>query len=170
MAEGRDEAVERILERCGTAFDITRCSEGARPLVAVCEYFARHEKYVISRKASLWSAETEEFMYVYSIDRLTFELFSSAMTTVTTDGIARANIGPGHMSTTLTALFICDECEDAARNALSRYRFRKSFRFSLHGWAEARAGLLETGGEESITTSRSGRDLRKLLSAAKDTR
>ena len=42
-------------------------AEHGYPLVARCDFFEHSQKYVISRKAELWSADREEFLYLFSV-------------------------------------------------------------------------------------------------------
>ena len=74
----------------------------------------------------------------------------------------RAHIGPGHMYTYITAVFVCDTSEDDAREALQKCRIYKSFHFSLHGWMDFHAAVLETGSGR-ITANRSGKCVEKVM-------
>ena len=106
------------------------------PLIARCDFFEHSQKYVISQKAELWSADREEFLYLFSTPELSMELFKKCKDYVYNDGMERLNVGPGHMYTYLTAIFLCDTCDTDVVSAIKKTRIYKSFHFSLHGWMD----------------------------------
>ena len=106
------------------------------PLISRCDFFEHSQKYVISRKAELWSADREEFLYLFSMPELTMDLFKKCRDYVYNDGMDRMNVGPGHMYTYLTAVFLCDSCDADVIRTIKKTRIYKSFHFSLHGWMD----------------------------------
>ena len=106
------------------------------PLIARCDFFEHSQKYVISRKAELWAADREEFLYLFNVPELTMEIFEKWKAYVCEDGMERINVGPGHMYTYLTAVFLCDSCDNNVIRAIRKTRIYKSFHFSLHGWMD----------------------------------
>ncbi len=162
MQYTRETAISRLLESYRAYFNITMFKEEQKPLTAICEFFEHAEKYVFSRKANLWSADCEEFIYLFDTGRLTLETFEKCRDFAHEDGMKRAHIGPGHMYTYITAVFVCDTSEDDAREALQKCRIYKSFHFSLHGWMDFHAAVLETGSGR-ITANRSGKCVEKVM-------
>ena len=65
------------------------------------------------------------------------------------------NPGPNHMYTYITALFLCDSCDDDARKALKRCRLYKSFRMSYWGWMDFHTAMVELP-EEKVSSNASG--------------
>lgn len=163
MQYTRETAIERLLEGYRVCFNIAMSGEECRPLRAVCEFFEHSEKYVISRQANLWTADCEEFVYLFEAERLTRELFEKCRDLAYEDGMKRAHIGPGHMYTYITLVFICDVCEKDAEAAVKKCRIYKSFRFSLHGWMDFHAAVLEILDNNEIITNRNGRCTGKVL-------
>lgn len=106
------------------------------PLISRCDFFEHSQKYVISRKAELWSADREEFLYLFSMPELTMDLLKKCRDYVYNDGMDRMNVGPGHMYTYLTAIFLCDSCDADVIRTVKKTRIYKSFHFSLHGWMD----------------------------------
>ena len=47
-----------------------------------------------------------------------------------------------HMYTYITALFVCDSCDEDARKALKRCKLYKSFKLSYWGWMDFHTGLV----------------------------
>lgn len=163
MQYTRGTAISRLLESYRAYYNITMFEEEQRPLTAICEFFERSEKYVLSRKANLWSANCEEFIYLFDIEHLTKEAFEKCRDFAYEDGMKRANIAPGHMYTYITPVFICDACEEDARTALKKCRIYKSFQFSLHGWMDFHVAVLEVMKDNRITTNKAGKCVEKVM-------
>lgn len=162
MEYTRQSAVSRLLDSYKAYYNITQCGEEQKPLAAVCEFFEHSEKFVLSRKAELWSADCEEFIYLFETERLTLELYEKCRDFAREDGLKRAHIGPGHMYTYITPVFVCDSCDGDARKALKKCRIYQSFHFSFHGWMDFHVAVLEVG-DDRITTNRSGRCVEKIM-------
>ncbi len=180
---GRDEAVERLLSGYRRYYTITRFDgvreeearglaeavhlqkpffSGGSELSAVCEYYEQGEKYFLFHSAQLWSMAQEEFIFLFKVPRLTLAVFRELSEYAYEAGMDMAHIGPGHMYTYISPLFICDSIDEEARKALEKCHRYKSFRFSFHGWMEFHAGALElTGGH--FYFNRAGRCMEKGL-------
>lgn len=178
---GRDEAVERLLSGYRRYYTITRFDgvreeearglaeavhlqkpffSGGSELSAVCEYYEQGEKYFLFHSAQLWSTAQEEFIFLFKVPRLTLAVFRELSEYAYEAGMDMAHIGPGHMYTYISPLFICDSIDEEARKALEKCHRYKSFRFSFHGWMEFHAGALElTGGH--FYFNRAGRCMEK---------
>ena len=104
----------------------------------------------------------EEFIYLFDVEHLTREIFEQCRDYARKDGMERAHIGPGHMYTYITPVFICDACDEEARKALKKCRIYQSFHFSLHGWMDFHAAVLEVN-HNKITTNRNGKCVEKVM-------
>ena len=162
MQYTREQAVSRLLESYKTYYNITDCPSGPKGLRAVCEFYERSEKFVLSKKAELWSADCEEFIYLFDVPELTLSVYEECRNFAYNDGMERSHIGPGHMYTYITPVFICDSFQADAGKALKKCHIYKSFRFALHGWMDFHTAALEVGSNR-IITNRSGRCVEKVL-------
>ncbi len=162
MQYTRESAIQRLLDSYEAYYNITRFDGEKKPLTALCEFFERSEKFILSRRAELWSANCEEFIYLYDVEHLTEEIFGKCRDYAREDGLKRANIGPGHMYTYITPVIVCNTCDEEARRALKKCRIYKSFHFSLHGWMDFHAAVLEVDNNR-ITTNRSGKCVEKVM-------
>ncbi len=162
MQYTRETAIERLVESYSAYFNITRFEGEPLSLTAICEFFEHSERYVISRQANLWTANCEEFVYIFDVAQLTREEFERCRDFAWEDGQKRAHIGPGHMYTYVTPIFICDTCREDARAAIKKSRIYKSFRFSLHGWMDFHTAAFEVTSNQ-IVTNRSGKCVEKVL-------
>ena len=107
-------------------------------------------------------ADNEEFLYVLSIPHLTLELYEQWRDYVQAEAMERIHVGPGHMASYITPIFICDTCDEAARKALKKCRIYKSFHFSLHGWMDHHTALVELSTGQ-IDGNLGGRHTAKIL-------
>lgn len=170
MQDTRIAIVEQLINSYKAYYNIKFTDDAQKPLRAVCEFYEHSERFVFSKKAELWSADCEEFIYLYEMEHLTKELFAECRDFAKTDGLKRAHIGPGHMYTYITPVFICDTCDKAAKKALKRCRIYKSFRFSLHGWMDFHAAVVELSTDKIITNAAGrcvGKVLKKVLNQKK---
>ena len=77
-----DSAAEKLLSSFHAYYNVkeyTEDEENAQikglPLRALCEYYEKSQKYVLSQKAELWSENSEEFLFLFQVEHLTKELF-----------------------------------------------------------------------------------------------
>ena len=159
----RMDAVEKLLQSYESYFNITRFDEEHLPLTARCDFFEHSQKYVLSRKAELWASDSEEFVYLYNVPRLTKEIFESCKSQAYEDGCKRMHIGPGHMYSFITAIFLCDTCDADAMTALKKSRIYKSFHFSLHGWLDYHNAIVCFEDGDRIESNYAGRSTAKIL-------
>lgn len=134
----RDEAVLKLLDSYKANYNISPVEDSADGLCAICEYYEHSEKYVLSKKAELWSADGEEFLYVYNVANLNEEKFNAIYDHALNDGQKRMHINKNHMYTYITVLILCDFCEKSTIKKIKKSHYYKSFRFSFYGWLEYR--------------------------------
>jgi hypothetical protein len=159
----REMAIAKLLKSYKTYYDINKIKDEDVPhLKAICEFYEHSEKFVLSRKAELWSANCEEFIFLFDIEHLTKELYEKYRDYAHEKGLAMANIGPGHMYTYITPVFVCDTCDAEAAKLVKKCRIYKSFQFSLHGWMDYHVAVYETLNSK-IFTNRSGKCVEKVL-------
>lgn len=157
----REEAVEKLLKSYEAYFNVTRFEEDS-PLIARCDFFEHSQKYVLSKKAELWSTDCEEFLYIFSVADLDLETLNTCQKMAYEDGMSRLNIGPGHMYSFITSIFLCDTFEKDAVKVLKKTRIYKSFHFSLHGWMDYHTAAFSLD-ENKIVSNYSGRSTAKIL-------
>ena len=133
----RNAAIERLLSGYRRYYNVTRFDGGPNPppeefkgiceagkltppamsgdscFVALCEYYEKAEQYFLFRTNELWSTHQEEFIFLFSVNNLTKELFE------------------------------CETAEPEAVKALEKCKIYKSFKFSFHGWMDFHAACFE---------------------------
>ena len=127
----REEILEKLIRSYEGYFDIERSDDFEPPLQAVCHFNVRSAKYVLLKKAELWSATSNEHVYIFSVPELTEEIYRICEKKAYDEGMKLIDPKPGHMYTYITAIFICDTCTPEAKNA----GFTKVFIFRCTaGW------------------------------------
>lgn len=168
-----ESAVSRLLSSFRAYYNITEmdgiqsgdADGGARgeiPVRAICEYYEKSQRFVVSQKAELWSEHSEEFLFLFQMERLTPELFEVCKDYAYDEGMKMAHIGPGHMYTYITPIFVCESCDETAKKALKKCRIFKSFRFSFHGWMDLHVAVLEVKNNQ-ISSNAGGRSVEKVM-------
>ena len=161
----REKLLNRLLRSYQSYYDIYPTENGEKdglPLAAHCRFFIHSEKYVLIKKAKLWEADSNEFLYIFSLPHLTEELYDSCEKYAYEEGMKQIDPKPGHMCSYITAMFLCDTCDPAALKKLRKNHIYKSFRFSLYGWMDYHTALF-TLSDNGIYTNRSGRDNVKFM-------
>ena len=162
MEYTREAVIDRLLRSYSSCYNIHLIEDDQVPITARCDFFEHSGKYVISKKAELWSADNEEFLYLVNIPHLTMELYQKWRDYIHEDGMNRIHVGPGHMASYITPVFICDTCEEEARKALKKCRIYKSFHFSWYGWMNVHTAAVIRKGNRVIT-NRMGRGNAKFM-------
>jgi hypothetical protein len=112
----------------------------------------------------MWEANCHEYVYVFSVPRLTPEVYKNCERVAYENGMDLIEPKKDHMYTYITCLILADETEPEAVKALKKCRIEKSFRFSLHGWMELHTAVLDRENGRTYT-NRSGREYAKLFNS-----
>ncbi len=160
----REEILERLLDSYEAYFDVERVADPPKdlPLAATCRFYVHSEKYVLIKKAKLWEADSNEYVYLFSVPRLTEELFEACKAYAYEEGMKLIDPKPGHMYSYITAVFVCDSCTAEAKRALKKCKVYKSFHFSWYGWMNLHTAAVVREGSE-IFTNRMGRSNAKFM-------
>ena len=165
--------LDTILLRYSGTFDISRPYELDGQSFDAYGYFcSRSEKYVLTRKANLWTVDAFEHILFRSADKLTpadigeaARLISGPMQDAfVTKG--RKYPEQDHMYSYLTAVLISREAVDiATATAAKLYRFEKGYLFNFRGFARGRLVVVDLA-NEAVTTSKSAKALAKMYENA----
>lgn len=162
----REEALERMLQGYEAYFDVKRLPkrEDNLPLVAECRFYVHSEKYVLVKKAKLWDADSNEYVYIFSVPELTEEIFTKCKDYAYADGMEKIDPKPGHMYSYITPVFICDTCTPKAEKALTRCNVYKSFHFSWYGWMNLHTAAVILC-DSRVITNKMGRGNAKFMNS-----
>lgn len=134
----------------------------SRALIRRCDFEVRNAQYVLTKNHELWSADSREHCYIFSLEDLTVEAYKALEDYVYTEGMKLIHPKKGHMCTTLTLMIVCETCQPEARKLLKKCHLHKDFRFTLDGWMDFHTALAVLG-ERRAETNFSGHENKKLL-------
>ena len=88
-AVSRAQVLTRMLKGYQAYFDIEQYEDGKNglPLAAHCRFYVHSEKYVLVKKAKLWDADSNEYVYIFSVPELTKELYETCKNYAYEDGM-----------------------------------------------------------------------------------
>ena len=171
--------LSRILEKLLPTHDIVRdYSVNGQVLPAYARYEAMNEKYVLSRKATLWKAGEYEHVLFFTVpekaaaggpsdgaeqtaaspvtpDTVT-DLAQQLITGYMEPVLARDNEKyppKDHMRTFLTAVIVSEESpSEALIRRIRKYRFDKGYQFSFRGFSQGRLVFVDLGAGKVYTS------------------
>lgn len=162
-----------VLARYARSFDVykERAING-RQYTAYAYFSSLGEKYVLVKKAKLWSVKAYEHVFFLAPETLTPELLDDLMREVK-EYMEPVLVRHGekypeedHMYTYLTFAILCDKTPDPeALKAVRKFRFDKGYKFSMRGHAEARLVVADVSGK-NVWTNPAGAELKKLYRKA----
>lgn len=162
-----------VLAKYAGTFDIekSRVMDG-REYAAYAYFSSLGEKYVLVKKAKLWSVKAYEHAFFLTEDIVSPRLLTELMGHVTEYMepvlVRRGEKYPekDHMYTYLTFVILCRKTPDeAAKKAIKSFRFDKGYLFSMRGHAEVRLVVADMETEQ-IFTNGAGRSLAKMYKKA----
>ena len=158
----REELVEALERYFEAYYDVNKASEDAAPLRLRCDLHVNNQKYFLFKKNVMWEANCHEYVYIFSVPKLTDEMYRLCEHVAYEAGMKLVDPVPDHMYTYITCVIVADETEPSAVRALKKCRIYKSFRFSLRGWMEFHTAVLDRSRGRAYT-NRSGRAYAKLF-------
>jgi hypothetical protein len=116
----RSVIIDRLFNVYNAWYDVSPGDLGSGlPLKAMCIHRARKEKFVLSRKAKLWAIETNDYLYLFSMEKLDMDQAEACISFSIEDALPRVKPHSEHMYSFITAVFITNEAE---QNALKYVR------------------------------------------------
>lgn len=157
----RDEFWRQIEEGYAENYDIENIEPGTYelPLIAKATMHLEETGYVLTRKAEMWSANSDEHVYFYSADDFTAELCERCIDFAYEDGMSMVDLEnkSNHMCTRVVAIFFCDDISGDAVKVIKSCKLYKNFKMGLKGWLEVHAvGVSLKSGE--VYHNRYGRE------------
>ena len=172
--------LDRLLAKYAGSFDITRDAlVGGQLYPAYGYFFSQGEKYVLTRKANLWSVRAYEYVIFQTEGKLTEDIFrkdilEGAVRTLTEyiepHYIRRDGKYPekDHMVSYLTAVVICEGLpEQGVEALLKKTRFDRGYLLSMRGHSELRVAVVDVSAGK-VLTNPAGRQIRRMLKDAYD--
>lgn len=163
--EESGKALERLLGLYKRHFDISfNCTLLDTTVPVMAHFNSRGEKFLLVKKAKIWAYECNEHVFFFAPEVADERFFCSITDFVEASEALLVKPHSEHMYTYLTAIVITERLTKEARKNAKRYKWRKSYRFSLYGWCHIRIVIFELP-EGTFTSNRDGKEVSKALSA-----
>lgn len=99
-------------------------------------------QYLMSRRATIWEAESHEYIYFFDVAHLTKSAVEQAIAESYTRGMQCIVPGPKHRCSYIAAVIVADSADAEAIKYISNFKKRENFKMSLHGWMDQMVGLV----------------------------
>lgn len=162
LRSNKDDILDKILRSYEIYYDVKKLKNKSLPLEATCEFHVHNEKYVLSKKAQLWSTNANEYVYIFKVDTLTKDLFIKCKNYAYEEGMKIIKPESGHMYSYITTIFIYDFCDEKTESLIKKCKISKNFKFSLHGWMDFHIACINTS-QNKIYSNKSGKVTSKFL-------
>ena len=163
MIKDRGIILERLFGSYNGWYDVLNGDMGSGlPLIALCMYHSRSEKYVLSKKAKLWGVEVNDYLYLFSMPKLDKWQAEDCISFSIDNALPRVKPHNEHMYSFITTIFVADESEHDAFRFIRWRRFNRSYKLGLYGSSPLKTAALDIG-REKIVTNNMGRNLRKQI-------
>ena len=164
--------LDRLLAKFGSSFDIYMPYQiKGIEYPAYAYHFTHQEKYVLVKKANMWSADSYEhvlFMDTDVIDEAVFERAKDIITNYFEPELVRKGEkypAKNHMYSYLTVVIIGNHYSDSKlASKVKRYHFDKGYQLSIRGYSAGRI-IAVTMDDEKVTTNSAASKSGKVFKA-----
>lgn len=158
-----DEFFHALLQSYSAYFDIDKNVKiHDVTYAAVAEFHSRSERYVLVKKAKLWAAETNEYVYFFRTETLDDSLLQLLIRNVTDATLKKIRPHNEHMCTHMSLFVLAERIDSSAASKIQQIKYRKNFLFSLHGWTSLRIAAVDIA-NQSIVTNTDGKEIKRRL-------
>ena len=162
MPVSRAAMLAKLRDAYAVYFDDVAPAEAVPHLAACFDFHSTNECFVISKKVKLWSAETNEYVHVFSLPHLDVQTFEACRARALELGMAKVHPHLDHKSSFITAVFVCDTLAPDAAKALEKTRIHKDFLFSLKGWMDFRTAAVDLSSGKAFVNG-AARDMKEFM-------
>ncbi len=158
----REQMLAKLKDAYTVYFDEADLPEDVPGLAACYVFYCTNECYMLSKKVTLWSAETNEYVYVFSMPELTPAAFAACRDRAYACGMKHIRPHFDHRSSFITAVFVCDHVTKDAAREVADTRIHKDFMLSLKGWMDFRAAAVDLS-SGTVSVNRAAGELKGFL-------
>jgi len=156
-----EELTEALIRSYEAYYDIARVNDGTA-LAATFDFHSTSERYVLVKRAKLWAAETNEYVFVFHVPELTADVYAACRDRALALGMEKIHPHSEHMHSYITPILLCGKTDPAVLKDLQSYKKSVSFKLSLHGWMEYHIAAVDLSTAEVYGNSK-GKTLVKSL-------
>lgn len=136
---------EKVKERLSRYFDLKedfKYNDQDFDLFAASN--VRNEKYMASKKLTIYAFENDEYCFVKHIKGLDIEKLDGVINSLKKSIMDFVDPHHEHMSSTITGVLVVDEnIEPGLIKKIKKFHYQKTFAFGLKGWADVRLLIID---------------------------
>ncbi len=158
---GLPDKLQSSLSHMFDFYDDYRVGETVFPLYG--KYYARSARYFAVKKAELFAYSNFEHLFYYLVaGQLSETVFDSLCATLLdhVDTLVKPN--DEHMSSMLTLIIECDTITTELSRRISKYKYRKSFKFGFYGWVQLKIMVVVKAEKYAIENKAARGDAERL--------
>ena len=157
------EKLELLLKAYAYHFDIERNkSVPGGSFSAFAEYIFREENYVATKAHTVYATEQHEYVYFYLTEQLDLATLQQQIDLSRETGLQKIHPNGEHMFSYVTLVILADSIDLDAAKFLKRYRYRKNFWLTLHGWMEYHIAAMDISAKKFFSNP-AGKEARMTL-------
>ncbi len=154
----REKFIEVLSDSYSAYYNVLPAQEGEAPLAFRADYFSRDERYWLTKNIKVWGNETNEFAYVFSAPSYDASTIDKAVKMALDESLPRVKPHKEHQYSNVKLVFVADAVDKQTAKHVQKLSFSKSYKFSLHGYTELKAGIVDLS-TRSVSTNRAGHEL-----------
>lgn len=154
----REKFIEVLSDSYSAYYNVSPAQESEAPLCFRADYFSRDERYWLTKDIKIWGNETNEFAYVFSAPGYDSAAIDKAVKMALDESLPRVKPHKEHQYTNVKLIFVADSVDRETAKHVQKLSFSKSYKFSLHGYTELKAGIVDLS-TRSVSTNRAGHEL-----------
>ncbi|MCD7751740.1 MAG: hypothetical protein LUI10_08405 [Lachnospiraceae bacterium] len=157
------EALAKLLRSYEKYYDINR-ENPVKPFATEAEFSLHDEQYFLVRSARISEADSKEYVYFATEERLDMQTLETLDRKAWEDGIGKVHPHKDHRNSDVILMILADRIDPEAMKQISKLRHYKSYRHGFYGWSHYKLAAIELSTGKTAT-NRQGRDLKKLFAA-----
>ena len=162
--------LEVLKDSYSAYYNIVPVTDEDAPLAFRADYFSRDERYWLTKNITMWGNEKNEYAYIFAADSFDCAQVDECVRRALDESLPRVKPHKEHQCSNIKVLFIADRLDAATVKHIKKLKYSKSYKFSLHGYTELKAGGVDLS-EKKVCTNRAGNELAPYFSklfAARD--
>ena len=156
-----EEKLEKLLRSFERYYNVRR-ENVEEPFVAEAEFSLHDEQYFLVKSARLSEADSKEYVYFATEERLDSEGFLALDEAAWNRGVSRVRPHASHRNTDIVLVILAEEMEEEVFSVIPKTKHYKSYRLGFQGWSHYRLIAVELSSGR-VATNRQGRSLEKLV-------
>lgn len=128
------------------------------------EYHLRTERYIMFKKAVVYSMENNEYCMIKYFKRVDENNLNSFINSLINSIDSLIKPDDNHMSSVITGVVVSDyQPSEDILEKVKKFKYQKGFAFGLKGWVDIRL-ILVTIKDNHIVTNKKGKEVEKVYS------